>query len=288
MKLYIPSRAKQGIGGGWTFVRYLTETLSNKVEFIYETPFMGNCDIVFIPGPTLMDRDSMNYAKKLGKKIVLRVDGCPEDWRNRNTGWSRLRDYAKLADQVIYQSEFIKRTIGRLVKRDGVVIYNGVDQNIFKPDGDKYPKKGDPSILHVGFRKDPCKRPEEAIMRFRELKMDNPEAFLQFAGNFPTYLKEYKFGMLDFVKGKDWDFAGIITDRNELAKIMRSHDYLAYVAFADPCPNVLIEGLSCGLKPLWLNDYGGQKEIVDNWEKVDWSINRMSKEYLNIFENVIK
>ena len=117
--------------------------------------------------------------------------------------------------------------------------------------------------------------------------MDNPKAFLQFAGNFPTYLKEHQFGMLDFVKGKDWDFAGIITDRNELAKIMRSHDYLAYTAFGDPCPNVLIEGLSCGLKVLWLNSYGGQKEIVDNWEKVDWSIGRMGKEYLEIFKKVL-
>jgi len=284
MKIYLPKRAGYGIGGCWSFVRNLTKALAKEVGF---TNVLENCDVYFIPGPTIAQRDEVRKAKEMGKKVVLRVDGVPEDWRNRNTGWSRLKDYAKLADQVIYQSEFIKRTVGKLVKRDGVVIYNGVDKSIFKPKGAKYPKKGDPSILHVGFRKDPNKRPEEVIMRFRELKTQNSKAFLLFAGNFPTYLKQYKFGMLDFVRGKDWDYVGIITDRNELAKIMRSHDYLAYVAFGDPCPNVLIEGLSCGLKVLWLNNYGGQKEIVDNWEKVDWSINRMGNDYLSIFKKVL-
>jgi len=284
MKIFIPNRAKQGIGGCWSFVGNLTKALADTVEFV---DVLEDCDIYFIPGPTIAERDEVKKAQVLGKKIVLRCDGVPEAHRNRNTGWSRLRDYAKLADQVIYQSEFIKRTIGRLVQRDGVVIYNGVDQSICKPDGEKYPKKGSPSILHVGFRKDENKRPEEVIVRFREFKMDNSKAFLQFAGNFPTYLKEYQFGMLDFVKGKDWDYAGIITDRNELAKIMRSHDYLAYTALADPCPNVLIESLSCGLKVLWLNDYGGQKEIVDNWEKVDWSIQRMGRQYLEIFKKAL-
>ena len=284
IKIYLAGNREWALGGGWTFLRNLKKALKDKVQFVDK---IQDCDIFFVSGVTMVSREDFRKAQELEKKIITRIDGCPEDWRNRGTGWSRLRDYAKLADQVIYQSEFIKRIIGRLVKRDGVVIYNGADQSVFKPEGDKYPKKGDPSILHVGFRKDPCKRPEEVIMRFRELKMDKPEAFLQFAGNFPTYLKEHKFGMLDFVKGKDWDYSGIITDRNELAKIMRSHDYLAYTAFGDPCPNVLIEGLSCGLKVLWLNDYGGQKEIVDNWEKVNWSIDLMGSKYLSIFKNVI-
>jgi len=283
MKIYLPQKDRKVIGGGWTFTNNLKKTLKGKVKFVDK---IEDCDIFFIPGSTMTDRVSFVKAKELKKKIILRVDGIPEDWRNRGTGWSRLRDYSKDADIIIYQTKFIKNTIGGLLKKDGYVIYNGVDKSIFKPLGEKFPEFGNPCIINLNYRNDPNKRIEEVITRFRELKFREPEATITFVGKYPVYLLQWKFGMLDFKAGIDWNYTGVIGDRKILAKILRSGDYFAFPSFADPCPNSLIEALACGLKPLWINDYGGAKEIIDNWGKVDFTIETMGSEYLALFKQI--
>ena len=130
MRIFLPQRNREGIGGGWTFSNNLQRTLKDKVKFIDK---IEDCDIYLISGATMADRASIFKAKELKKKIILRVDGIPEDWRNRGTGWPRLRDFAKEADIIIYQTKFIQNTVGGLLKRIGYVIYNGVDKSIFKP-----------------------------------------------------------------------------------------------------------------------------------------------------------
>jgi len=290
MKIYIGgiNNIKGKIGGGHSFTRNFLATCSDVVDTLEE------CDVFFITGATLVPRSEFERAISLGKKIAFRVDGVPEDWRNRGTGWSRLRDYAKRSDLVIYQSDFISRTIGRLLGVLGYTIYNGINTSVFKVDGEKLPKFGEPSLLYCNYRKgEHNKRVEEAIERFRYYKIDNPEATMTFVGNFSKqqYLWDkvnWEFGMLDLERNKDWQYLGIVSDREKLATIMRSCDYIAFPSFADPCPNTLIEALACGCKPLWINDYGGQHDVVKLWEVgFDWSKERMVKQYLDLFKGVL-
>lgn len=288
MKIYIPPLRKGKIGGGWTFTRNFLDLVPENM-----TDNLADADIFFITGATLVTRDEFAEARRLGKKIVLRVDGVPEDWRNRGTGWSRLRDYARQADGIIYQSEFTRNTTGRLLKRenDGVVIFNGVDQRIFNTDGRKEPVKN--SVLYVNFRKgEHNKRIEEVIERFRQFKLDNPKAKISFVGDFEKRQhfwnnKEWDFGLLDMRKNKEWFYHGVLSDRKKLATVMRASEYIAFPSFADPCPNTLIEAMSCGCKPLWVNDYGGQKNIVDLWDSMDWSRERMVQEYMDYFRSLL-
>lgn len=290
------------IGGGNSFYRTFCKELK-RMKIEYQRCGSGTeWDVGLCCGATMTTRQEWelakirrDYHKRQGRNVplILRVDGIPEDWRNRGTGWPRFRDYAKEADAVIYQSEFIRDTVGRFIKRDGPVIYNGVDKKVFTPKGDEHPRFGNPSILYVNYRKaERNKRVEEAIERFRYFKLDNPEATMTFVGNFPKeqFLwdkKKWDFGLLDMKAGQDWQYLGIISDRMELAKIMRSCDHIAFPSFADPLPNTLIESMSCGLKPLWTNEYGGQAEIVNKWNEIDWSAERMVKEYLGVFEKLI-
>ncbi|MCK5493854.1 MAG: hypothetical protein KAJ14_12155, partial [Candidatus Omnitrophica bacterium] len=101
-KIFIPQRAKTGIGGGWTFTANLVKALKDEVQFVDD---WQDCDIYFIPGCTLAEREEVKQAKDKGKKIILRIDNVPRNSRNRNTGTSRLFDMAQMADEVIYQSE---------------------------------------------------------------------------------------------------------------------------------------------------------------------------------------
>lgn len=289
MNIFIPSIREGKIGGGWTFTRNFLDLAEPHM-----VDSLDKADIFFITGATLVQRDEFRKAKDSNAKIVLRVDGVPEDWRNRGTGWSRLRDYSKEADLIIYQSDFIKNTTGRLLGRDGKVIYNGTNKDIFNPHGAKIPSIEEHSVLYVNYRKaENNKRVEEAIERFRQYKIDNPEAQMIFVGNYSKRQffwdkKSWDFGMLDLQQGKDWIYFGIIKDRNELASIMRSCKYIAFPSFADPCPNTLIEAMSSGCEPLWINDYGGQADIVEKWNKIDWGRARMVREYLEAFEEVLK
>lgn len=281
MKIYIPNIQEGKIGGGWSFTRNFLELARG-----YGVDNPQDCDIFFITGATLVQRDEVKKAKEAGKLIVLRVDGVPEDSRNRGTGWSRLRDYAELADAVIFQSQFIKNTVGRLLDVEGTVIYNGVNTTIFKKDPTRIGETN--KILYVNYRKgEQNKRVEEAIERFRYLKLDRENAFMTFVGLFSKPLREWKFWMLDLVKGKDWDYFGVAQTPYELANIMQKHQYIAFPSFADPCPNTLIEAMNCGCEPLWINDYGGQAEIVEFWDKIDWSRERMVKEYLGVMRGLL-
>lgn len=281
VKIYIPNVRLDKIGGGWTFTKNFYELAG---EHLVGT--VDECDIFFITGATLVKRHEISEAKDKGKKIVLRVDGVPEDARNRGTGWSRLRDYAKMADLVIYQSNFIKDTVGRLLnaKRIGI-IYNGVDTNVFNATDKTYKED---SILYVNYRKgEQNKRVEEAIERFRYYKLDHPEAKMTFVGLFPKVIREWNFWLLDLKKGVDYDYYGVAVSRVELANIMREHEYIAFPSFADPCPNTLIEAMACGCKPLWINKYGGQHCIVTRWDGMDWSREHMVKSYLESFEGIL-
>jgi len=296
MKLYIMTEENNNVGGGNTFQRNFKKGLKS-LGIPYQHCHGGfDWDVAFCPGATMTTRyywELGQMKRKLGKKIILRVDGVPEDWRNRGTGWSRLRDYAKQSDLVIYQSDHIASTVGRLLGVKGPVIYNGCDRSVFRPSGVKLPRFGSPSVLYVNFRKgENNKRVEEAIERFRYYKLDNKDATMTFVGNFSKkqFLwnsQHWDFGMLDMESKKDWQYLGIIKEREKLAEVMRSCDYIAFPSFADPCPNTLIEAMSCGCKPLWINDYGGQKEIVDNFDTYDWSLRSMASRYVEEIEKIL-
>lgn len=286
MKIYAPKIDTSKIGGGLSFYKNFVDLASD-----YITDSLVSATHYFIHSATLCQRNEVDLAKSKGLKIVMRADGVPEDWRNRGTGWSRFRDFINLSDIVIYQSDFIANTIGRMFDKEYKVIYNGVDTYTFNLDGPAYSSFGSPSILYVNYRKaEHNKRVEEAIERFRYYKLDNPYATMTFVGNYSKqqffWGNYWDFGMLDMEMNVDWRYLGILTDRNELAKIMRSSEYIAFPSFADPCPNTLIEAMACGCKPLWINDYGGQADIVRLWNERDWSRERMVKEYLDVMEGI--
>ena len=287
-KVYIPSDSKMSIGGGWTAKRNIESVLN-----IVKTP--DEADISLIMGATMITRDTFKECKEK-TKVVLRLDGVPEDWRNRGAGWSRLRDFYKDADGVICQSKFISKTVRAWLHKETkvcprwIISYNGLDKNIFTPkraDGEPKQRKDQTRILCVGSRKDANKRLEEVIELYRYHKLYTPDSIITFVGIFPTEIKEQQFGLYDMEQGKDWQYLGIINQPLEMAAIMRSNDEFWFPSFADPSPNVLLEALHCGLEPKHICDYGGAKELVDLYfTHYDFSLERMGRDY-NKFLNIL-
>src|SRR6185436_3568428 len=260
MKIFIPEKARKGVGGGWTFTRNIMKALAGQVQFVGK---LEDCDIYFITGPTLAEKEEVKMAKQLGKKIVLRVDNAPRNARNRNTGVTRLYDYAQMADLIIYQSKWAKEFLQPFIKKDGEVILNGVDTSIFKPEGAKVPQQGEVQYLYIRSSRDEIKRWETAWYHFQKWFFENPKIHLWIAGKFSTDNDKYAF---DFFGGaeKAYTHIGFLENPHEIAELMRSADFLLCPFSFEACSNTVAEAMACGLKIIYdTRDGGGIPEQVE-------------------------
>ena len=268
-----------GIGGGLTWLRNFKKGVERLGHFVKDK---GDADIALIPAPTMVSRETFEDVKKR-MPVILRVDGVPEDWRNRGTGTTRLRDFANKANAIVFQSEFSLNFMGAMLDKRGAVIVNGVDFSIFSPSGDEAPlPKGEPRILHVMWRQDPNKRPEEVIESFRAAWIVDKKATLILVGRYPKDWATYNFG---FFNGERYIHIESAREQ-ELAKIMRACDVMWYPSYSDTCPNTVLEALACGLTVERYNEVGGVKELVERG--VPDSIQEMAKQYVSLFEMVLR
>jgi glycosyltransferase involved in cell wall biosynthesis len=279
MKIYIPKRAtdNESTGGGFTFTRNIIKGLHGKVSFVSR---WQDCDIYFIPGPTLAEKEEVNEVKKASKKIVLRIDNMVRNSRNRNTGTSRLFNFAQMADVVVYQSQWAKDFIMPFIKKDGPIIYNGVDTSIFKKEGDTIKKDGNIQYLYIRSSRDETKRWEKAWYVFQTLYFLNPDAHLWIVGPFSRENIEYNFDLFGGAE-KRYKYWGVINDSSEMAKLYRSADNLLCTFSNDACSNIVAEAMASDLVIYHEVDSGGIKEQL-NMPVV--SIEEMSKKYLEIFQ----
>jgi len=293
MKVYLPCDSKMSLGGGWRFRENLIKGAESMVDMdIVDS--LEEADISLIAGATMILPETFTKLKEHGK-VVLRLDGIPEGWRNEGMRtWGRFKHYFKESDGVVCQSEFVRKTtfnwLYSIMGNHPVmnVIMNGVDKSIFKPDGDKLSFGCRNVVLNVNSRKDENKRIEEVIARYRFEKLKDNRLFLLLAGKYPTYLRENDFGLYDYQKGQDWDYLGMIESKEKLAELMRSCDEFWFPSFADPCPNVLIEALHCGVEACFLDGFGGSREIYNLFEGgYDFGLKNMAKKYYEFFKEVL-
>ena len=301
MKIYIPNNSKQGIGGGWTFLRNFKKAFEKT--YVYKGQAVGmttsqlekmqkdeivdtwqECDLVLITGATMTHRQEMLDAQAGGKKIVFRVDNIPRDSRNRGTAFSRMLDFAKMADFIIFQSEWAKDYAGWWFEDNGVditnksaIIYNGVDTEAF------YEKEESPvkdRYIYVQFNRDENKRMTEAFYNFHQIHRENKNAELYLVGQFSPELIQNGF---DFFAGENITYLGIIDHREQLGDVFRSCEYLMFPAFADASPNTVMEAMACGCEVVGTNETGGTKELL----KVEGrTIQDMANDYKLVFENI--
>lgn len=285
VKVYIPNISRTDIGGGWTFLANLikSEKHMDAIQFVEDE---ASADILLAFAPTTVDGETIERFKKQGKKFILRMDGVPEDNRNSGKGTRRMIEYASKADLIIYQTNFVKETVGRILKMNGVntrerVIMNGVDTDVFTSEGDKMRFEGGIKIAHMAFRKDNNKRYEEVVQFYREIWTHRQDVNLILIGRYPTEWEQYNMG---FFNGERFKRMGIVQDDAYKSMLLRSCDVFFYPSYADPAPNAVLEAMACGL-PIIYQSYGGVAEMVPNSGHGNFPIG--SSSYMDLLESAV-
>ncbi len=145
-------------------------------------------------------------------------------------------------------------------------IYNGVDSELYCPDGDRSFLKTElglsdkAKIIGIVARLDPIKDHHTLIKAFSLIADKYPLAHLVIVGDGSERQR-----LVD-MSGKRIHFLG---DRRDVSNIMRCFDIFALSSLNEGISNTILEAMSCGV-PVVASDVGGNPELVR--DRIDGSL----------------
>ncbi|MEX1247896.1 MAG: glycosyltransferase family 4 protein [Anaerolineales bacterium] len=261
-----------GVGGMVSFQAKLTtglEACGIQVTYdLEDEPF----DSVLVIGGT-RQLVGLRRAKRRGIPIVQRLDGM--NWLHRRTrtglrhwlraevaNWLLAYIRGRIATRMVYQSRFVqdwwRRVYGEGPSRQHV-IHNGVNLDLFNPQGEERPPQDRTRILLVegslqgGYELG--LQSAVALAEAVQTRMGTPVA-LVVAGRVETKLKEKWNGQTRV----PIEWLGVLPNE-EIPALNRGAHLLYSSDLNAACPNSVIEALACGL-PVLAFDTGALKELV--------------------------
>lgn len=208
---------------------------------------------------------ALRWQRRRGVKILHRLDERrgPHDTPYRLKKHRLVARFNRLAHVTIFQSRFVRENMGPICFAPrAAVIHNGVDREIFRPDGPRRPPlAGSPRVLHEFFTIGSSKR----LDRLGELLAAlGPEARVYLVGRHThaQVLKDARDGPVirKILQDPRVEFLGWQT-REKVAEIMRACDFLFFPSELEPCSNIVLEAMASGL-PLLYHPSGGTPELV--------------------------
>ena len=198
----------------------------------------------------------IRLAKKRRAPIVVNQNGVAyPGWAGARTDElnDRLRTVLRRADHVLYQSEFCKAAADRFLGQPPAaweVLPNAVDTREFTPAGEA--PAGPPVLLLAGDQFQPY-RLGTALRTIALL----PDVRLLVTGTLVEdgHALAEQLGVHERVL-----FTGRYAQRDAPAVYRRAH-VLLHPKVNDPCPNVVLEALACGV-PVVHSESGGTPELV--------------------------
>jgi glycosyltransferase involved in cell wall biosynthesis len=261
-----------GLGGMVSFQQKLAKGLVQRgVKVVYdlsETPYAA----VLITGG-YKNLAGLGRARREGVRIVQRLDGMNWLHRRRRTGAGHFlkAEYgnlllafirARLADHIVYQSLFSQQWWERVRGSTPVssqVVYNGVDLEIFNPQGNSSRPSDYYRLLLVeanlagGYEMG-----LETAVNLGDalLTLMNKPVGLTIAGRVPDQLQGYWHRQARV----SLEFTGQIP-HERIPELDRSAHLLYSADLNAACPNSVIEAMACGL-PVAAFDTGALPELV--------------------------
>ena len=298
IKIFINFKSKNvAYGGGNQFVMTLDKYLENfkNIEVTYELE--NDIDIYFIVDirktrhVTIKKYDfDQIYQNKVNSgrgTIIYRINDCDltKDLGNLEPV---IMKYYQNIDYYVFNSEFIKKYYFdkyyefKDVKND--IIFNTADGSIYNP------------------------KPLETNRKIRIVThhwSDNINKGYDIYHKLYQYCKTselYEFVFVGRTFNKNYEDAPPIIGPfkgDELADYLRTCDIYITGSIHDACPMHVLEGLSCGLPILYVNNDGGAKnicelskepvgEMFNNFDDLIPAIEKIKNNYSKYYNNIIK
>lgn len=210
----------------------------------------------------------LRRARQLGLPVVQRLDGM--NWLHRRAPLrSGLRHFlraeygnltlelirTRLATHVVYQSEFVRSWWERVHGPAPVpnsVIYNGVDLNVFSPDGPETPPPDRWRLLMVegslagGYEGGLDVGVSMAQRLTRRLPPGRPVELAVAGRTLPEHRRRIEARLAEMDPAPRLEFVGLV-DPARIPALDRGAHLLYSADINAACPNSAIEALGCGL-----------------------------------------
>ncbi len=262
----------RGVGGMVSFQAKLEEELKRRGIGVTYDLERDRCDAVLVVGGT-RKLNLLRQVRQKGIPIYQRLDGINWIHRVRSTGfkhflraelanWLLARIRSRLADGIIYQSEFVVDWWDGKYGPASVphtVVHNGVDLSVYSPEGEHQRPRDHIRVLMV----------EGSLAGGYELGLDHGIQFCEHLAKITDQAVELMIvGQADARTQLEADRRSSITlhwvglvQREQIPALDRSA-HLFFAADIHPaCPNAVIEALACGL-PVVGFDTGALSELV--------------------------
>ena len=199
------------------------------------------------------------------KPYVLRLDGIYIDKlntiKNSEIENKKIFDSIKNSSGVIFNSQYSKKIVETLyqkIDKPNTIIANGVDQSLFKPDGEnlrqKFGIEEDEIVLITCAFWRRHKRLKETIIFFNKLIKKRKEKFrLIIIGSDKIDHTE---------KDERIIFSGLV-DNNDLPKWYRTANIYIHLSWIEANANSQCEAISCGLPVLCSNNGGNYESVIN-------------------------
>jgi len=258
LKIQFPHTPSK-IGGPSSFqIRFIDELKKNSINVLPPDSKLKP-DIIFVIGGTRRIF-WLFYNKIRGVEIIHRIDGLDSNFEIdlNNLKFNILKVVRNLivvfianflADKIIFQSEFIKTYWKNLLisKKINCIIYNGVNVNTYKPYNE--PKVKDIICIEGSINSDYAVSILNSVTDYK----------ITLIGNI-----ERKF--LTKIKNKNINIVGVV-NRDDIPHILNQHKVYLCLEPNPPCPNSVIEAMSCGIPIIGFNS-GSLMELVKNSGKL--------------------
>ena len=252
MKIHFDNVNLNAATGPNTFARRLAQELFNASHQVQFEASGADVSLVFIE----------RSGAPLAKKVVQRLDGIwfrPQDFHTKNVG---IKDLYEKADGVIFQSHFDMTMVNKWwgipggTPHNSTVINNGIDVVPIKT-------LNIPKLVEMRTTYDqiyvcssnwhPQKRLEANYRLFQRLRENTPNSCLIVMGSNPDVR----------ITSQNVFYAGSVGPEvyNQIYSIA---NWMLHLAWADHCPNVVIEALAQGT-PVVCSEVGGTKELIGSY-----------------------
>ena len=246
-------------GGPRTFYenmnRWLPEVSSNKwrVSLTLERATAAIA-IAFVSADEII----AEKKRRLDLKVIYRLDGLPMTFEGGldQTNLAKMQEMFRYADTVVWQSKHCqkmwreKNLVPPEINAEGPIIPNGVDLNIFTPEGNKYPLPNPKAynFLSINWSTFLHKR-LDLLQEFIKSHASNPDILFYLIGN---YVSTSQIANVNFWRGfSNVVYLGQMRNQSVEAKQMLASIYrvatgLIFTSEMEGSPNTVLEALGCG------------------------------------------